>query len=156
MKIKAILTVILMSGMSTLALAQTETNNHQKERENMENSVLVVYQWIAKEGKAEELKKIYADVTKMMNKNEPGALEVECFFDESSNTLVVRDLFANAEAVGFHLGTTAAVHFPSLLEVAVPGPFLFCGEVPEEMKQAALGMGLDAKFAPRQFGFVKG
>ena len=145
-----------MSGMSTLGLAQTETNSNTKTQENMDNSVLVVYQWTAKEGKAEELKNIYADVTKMMEEKEPGALEVECFFDESTNTLVVRDLFANAEAVGFHLGTTAAAHFPSLLEVAVPGPFLFCGEVPEEMKQAALGMGLDAKFAPRQFGFAKG
>jgi hypothetical protein len=42
-----------------------------------------------------------------------------------------------------------------LLEIAVPGPFLFCGEVPEELKQAAIGMGLDATFAPRVFGFAR-
>ena len=79
----------------------------------------------------------------------------ECYFDDSSSSLVVMDLFANAGAVGFHLGTTAAGHFESLLQIATPGEFLFCGEVPEEMKQAAVGMGLNATFAPRIFGFER-
>jgi hypothetical protein len=34
---------------------------------------------------------------------------------------------------------TAAQHFPQLLEIAVPGPFFFCGDVPEQLKQAAIG-----------------
>ena len=62
---------------------------------------------------------------------------------------------AGAGAVGFHLGTTAAGHFQNLLEIAIPGEFLFCGEVPDEMKQAAIGMGLQATFAPRVFGFER-
>jgi len=65
------------------------------------------------------------------------------------------DLFADAQAVGFHLGTTAAGHFNDLLQIAQPGPFLFCGDLPDELKQAATGMGLDATFAPRIFGFEK-
>ena len=52
-------------------------------------------------------------------------------------------------------GTTAAGHFNKLLEIAIPGEFLFCGEVPEEMKQAAIGMGLNATFAPNIFGFER-
>ena len=48
---------------------------------------------------------------------------------------------------------TAAGHFGNLLEIAVPGEFWFCGEVPDEMKAAASGMGLNATFAPRVFGF---
>ena len=63
------------------------------------------------------------------------------------------DLFADAGAVGIHLGTTASGHFENLLAIANPGEFLFCGEVPEEMKQAARGMGLNATFAPKVFGF---
>ena len=118
-------------------------------------SITVVYKWTAKPGKAEELKSIYSDVTKQMQENEPDAMKVDCYFDESSDTLIVYDLFKDPAAMGLHLGTTAAGHFPSLLEVATPGPFLFCGDVPEEMKQAALGMGLDATFAPRQFGFSR-
>ncbi len=117
--------------------------------------VMVVYKWTAKEGKSEELKGIYKEVEAQMRSNEPGALKVECYFDDSSSTLVVMDLFSDAGAVGFHLGTTAAGHFNDLLQIAIPGEFLFCGEVPEEMKQAATGMGLHATFAPHVFGFER-
>ncbi len=122
----------------------------------MENqNVMVVYKWTAKEGKSEELKSIYREVEAQMQANEPGALNVQCYFDDSTSTLVVVDVFSDAGAVGFHLGTTAAGHFENLLEIAIPGEFLFCGEVPEEMKQAALGMGLNATFAPKAFGFER-
>lgn len=120
----------------------------------MENQeVMVVYKWTAREGKSEALKSIYREVTSQMNANEPGALTVQCYFDETTSTLVVMDLFADAGAVGFHLGTTAAGHFENLLDIAMPGEFLFCGNLPEEMKKAALGMGLKATFAPNVFGF---
>ena len=115
--------------------------------------VMVVYKWTAKQGKSEELKGIYREVEAQMKSNEPGALEVQCYFDDDSSTLVVMDLFSDANAVGFHLGTTAAGHFNDLLEIAVPGEFLFCGDIPAEMKQAATGMGLNATFAPAVFGF---
>jgi quinol monooxygenase YgiN len=115
--------------------------------------ITVVYKWTANPGKAEELKAIYTQVEKDMKATEPGALKVACYFDERTDTLVVYDLFKDGDALGQHLGTTAAGHFPSLLQVAVAGPFLFCGEVPEPLKQAALGMGLDATFAPAIFGF---
>ncbi len=120
----------------------------------MDNQVItVVYKWTANPGKAEELKAIYREVEKQMQETEPNALKVDCFFDETTNSLIVYDLFKDGAALGQHLGTTAAGHFPTLLQVAVPGPFLFCGNVPEELKQAALGMGLDATFAPHIFGF---
>ncbi len=118
-------------------------------------TVMVVYSWTAKEGKAEELKAIYTEVTEQMKTNEPGAMKVQCFFDKSTSRLVVLDVFADAGAVGFHLGTTAGAHFNDLLQIATPGEFLFCGEIPEEMKQAAVGMGLKATFAPRVFGFKR-
>ena len=122
----------------------------------MENQeVLVVYKWTAKEGKSEDLKSIYSEVTKQMEQNEPGAMNVACYFDDTTSTLVVKDVFSDAGAVGFHLGTTAAGHFQELLQVAVPGEFLFCGEIPEKMKQAAIQMGLNATFAPRVFGFER-
>lgn len=122
----------------------------------MENqNVMVVYSWTAKEGKSEELKAIYTEVTEQMNTNEPGALKVQCYYDESSFRLIVFDVFADAGAVGFHLGTTAAGHFENLLQIATPGEFLFCGNVPNEMKQAATGMGLNATFAPAVFGFER-
>jgi quinol monooxygenase YgiN len=115
--------------------------------------ITVVYKWTANPGKAEELRAIYREVEKQMQETEPNALKVDCYFDESTNTLVVYDLFKDGAALGQHLGTTAAGHFPTLLQIAVPGPFLFCGDVPEQLKEAAIGMGLDATFAPRIFGF---
>ena len=118
-----------------------------------DQEIAVVYKWTANPGKADELKAIYKEVEKQMQETEPNALKVDCYFDESTNVLIVYDLFKDGAALGQHLGTTAAGHFPTLLQIAVPGPFLFCGDVPEELKQAAIGMGLDATFAPRAFGF---
>lgn len=117
--------------------------------------ITVVYKWIAKPGKSEDLLSIYREVSEQMKQNEPNAIKVDCFFDEANNTLIVYDLFKDGEALGLHLSTTAAGHFPSLLEIANPGPFLFLGDVPEPLKQAALGMGLEATFAPAQFGFER-
>ena len=105
--------------------------------------------------KSKELKAIYTEVTEQMNANEPGALKVQCHFDDFSSRLIVLDVFADAGSVGFHLGTTAAGHFENLLQIATPGEFLFCGNVPDEMKQAATGMGLNATFAPAVFGFAR-
>lgn len=120
----------------------------------MENQeVMVVYKWTAKKGQANELKTIYKDVERQMKSNEPGALKVQCYFDETTGTLVVMDLFSDAGAVGFHLGTTAAGHFDNLLQIAVPGEFLFCGTIPSEMKETIKTMGLNATFAPQVFGF---
>lgn len=122
----------------------------------MENKeITVVYSWTAKEGKSKELINIYKEVEKQMRETEPSALDVQCYFDVAKGKLVVSDVFANADALGFHLGVTAAAHFQQLLEIATPGEFLFCGNVPEQMQQAALGMGLNATSAPKVFGFSR-
>ena len=115
--------------------------------------VMVVYNWTAKSDKSEALKAIYQEVTQQMKDTEPDAQRVACYFDDNQNKLVVYDLFKDSAALAQHLGTTAANHFSSLMEIAVPGPFLFCGNVPEELQKAAIGMGLNATFAPKVFGF---
>ena len=134
----------------------SEGRTNDKIKDKMKNQeVTVVYSWTAKEGKSEELKAIYTEVTDQMNANEPGALNVQCYFDNSTSRLIVLDVFKDARAVGFHLGTTAKGHFENLLAIANPGEFLFCGEVPEEMKAAATRMRLQATFAPTIFGFER-
>ncbi len=117
------------------------------------NSITVVYKWIAKPGKLDELTSIYKGVTDAMKANEPGALEVQVYASDETNALYVRDEFADAHALGYHLSETAGPHFPSLLEIATPGAFYFFGEVPAEMQQAAKGMGLAAEFAGNVTGF---
>jgi quinol monooxygenase YgiN len=119
------------------------------------NSITVVYKWTAMPGKLNELTGIYKGVTDAMKANEPGALEVQVYVSEEENALYVRDEFADANALGFHLSETAGPHFPSLLEVATPGAFYFFGDVPAEMQQAAKGMGLAAEFAGNVTGFSR-
>ena len=115
--------------------------------------VTVVYKWTAQPGKLDELASIYADVTDAMEKNEPGAEAVHIYVSEQDNALYVRDEFEDAAALGFHLSSTAADHFPQLLAIATPGPFYFLGDVPSEMKQAAEQMQLGAEYGTHAAGF---
>jgi quinol monooxygenase YgiN len=118
-----------------------------------QNHVTVVYKWTAQPGKLEELASIYSDVTDAMEANEPGAEAVHIYVSEVENALYVRDEFQDAAAMGFHLSTTAAGHFPQLLAIASPGPFFFLGDVPEELQQATMQMQLGGEFATHTAGF---
>ena len=119
----------------------------------MASDITVIYKWTAKPDKLGELTSIYAEVTKTMEENEPGAEAVHIYVSEQDSALYVRDEFKDANALGFHLSNTAAAHFPDLLAVATPGPFFFFGEVPEEMKQATEQMQLGGEFATHNVGF---
>ena len=90
-----------------------------------------------------------------MKANEPDTLKMDCYFADESNAIIVHDLFKDGAALGTHLGGTAARHFPKMSEIAVPGPFLFCGDVPDELKQAAEGMNMGAIFGAYAFGFAR-
>ena len=115
--------------------------------------ITVVYKWTAKPGKLDELTSIYAEVTKAMEQNEPDAEAVHIYVSEQENALYVRDEFKDASALGFHLQTTAAGHFPRLLSIAIPGPFFFFGDVPQELKDATEQMQLGAEFGLHTAGF---
>ena len=119
------------------------------------NHVTVVYKWTAHPGKLEELTSIYRAVTDEMEQNEPGAEAVHIYVSEKENALYVRDEFQDAAAMGFHLSTTAAGHFPQLIAIATPGPFLFFGDVPMELQQATEQMQLGGEFAAHVTGFER-
>ncbi len=120
-----------------------------------DQNITVFYKWTAKPGKFDELKAIYNEVFREMKENEPGTLSMHYYSDDEQNALVVNDVFQDGTALGAHLGGTAANHFPKLVEIAVPGPFFFCGEVPEELKQAAIGMKMGAEFSHPVSGFSR-
>lgn len=115
--------------------------------------ITVAYKWTAKPGKLDELTSIYEQVTEAMKQNEPDAQAVHCYVSEKDDALYVRDEFKDAAALGFHLSTTAAGHFPQLIAIAVPGPFFFHGDVPDDLKQATEQMQLGAEFSTHAFGF---
>ena len=120
-----------------------------------QNHVTVVYKWTAQEGKLEELSDIYKSVADAMEANEPGAEAAHVYVSEAENALYVRDEFRDAEAVGFHLGTTAAGHFSDLLAIATPGPFFFLGDVPDALQQATEQMQLGGEFSKYLAGFER-
>ena len=120
-----------------------------------DQEITVFYKWTAKPGKLTELKTIYEGVLAAMKDNEPDALKMACYIAEEQNAIFVHDVFKDGAALGLHLGGTAAHHFPQLAEIAVPGPFFFCGDVPEELKQAATGMKMGAEFGTHAFGFER-
>ncbi len=117
--------------------------------------ITVFYKWTAKPGKLDELKAIYEEVLKEMKENEPGTLKMACYFADELNAIFVHDVFRDGAGLGFHLGVTAAGHFPALAEIAIPGPFFFCGDVPDELVQAANGMNMGAEFGTYAFGFER-
>lgn len=117
--------------------------------------ITVVYRWTAKPGKMDELKAIYEQVREEMESTEPGTLRMECYFADDAGEVIVHDVFRDGSALEAHLGGTAAVHFPKLAEIAVPGPFFFCGDVPTELRQAAEGMNMGAVFGTHAFGFAR-
>ena len=118
-----------------------------------DSHITVIYKWTAQPDKLDELTSIYADVTKAMEANEPGAEAVHIYVSEQENALYVRDEFADAAALGFHLQHTAAAHFPSLISIASPGPFFFFGDVPPELQAATEQMQLGGEFATHSAGF---
>lgn len=122
-------------------------------RNDRHTHITVVYKWTANAGKLDELKSIYEQVTEAMQQNEPDAEAVHCYVSEKENALHVRDEFKDAAALGLHLSTTAAGHFPQLLAIATPGPLFFYGDVPEELQQATEQMQLGAEFSTHAFGF---
>lgn len=117
--------------------------------------ITVVYRWTANPGKLDELKSIYENVFKEMEDNEPGTLRMECYYDDELGQVIVHDVFEDGAALGAHLGGTAAHHFPQLAQIATPGPFFFCGDVPSELKQIAQGMNMGAVFGNHAFGFSR-
>ena len=117
------------------------------------SQITVFYKWTAQPGKLDELKAIYKDVLEAMQENEPDAQAMHCYISEEDNALYVHDLFKDGAALGLHLSGTAANHFPQLLQIAVPGPFFFCGDVPDELKQATEQMQLSAECSTHAFGF---
>ena len=76
------------------------------------NHITVFYKWTAKPGKLDELESIYEEVPAAMDKNEPDAQGAHCYISEKDEALYVLDVFKDAAALGFHLGGTAAGHFP--------------------------------------------
>ena len=115
----------------------------------------LTYVWTAHPGKEEQLIATYAAVGEVLEANEPGLLLYEIAISETGNQIIIREVFEDGDALAYHLSETAAAFFPQIVEFATPGPFIFRGEVPEELKAAAYGMNMGAIFTGDWDGFER-
>ena len=115
----------------------------------------LTYVWTAHDGQEERLVATYQAVGEILEANEPGLMAYEIAISETGNQIVIHEVFEDADALAFHLTETAAQFFPQLVEFANPGPFIFRGDVPEELKAAAYQMNMGAIFTGDWDGFER-
>jgi len=119
------------------------------------SEIALTYIWTAHEGQEERLVATYDAVGEILEANEPGLISYEIAVSETGNQIVIREVFEDGDALAFHLSETAAQFFPQLVEFATPGPFIFRGDVPEELKAAAYSMDMGAIFTGDWDGFER-
>ena len=108
------------------------------------SEIALTYVWTAHEGQEERLVATYGAVGEILEANEPGLISYEIAVSETGNQIVIHEVFEDGDALALHLSETAAQFFPQLVEFATPGPFIFRGDVPEELKTAAYQMDMGA------------
>lgn len=119
------------------------------------SEIELTYVWTAHEGHEEQLVATYEAVGAMLEANEPGLIAYEIAVSETNNQIIIHEVFEDENALGFHLSHTAAQFFPQLVEFATPGPFIFRGDVPEDLKAAAYQMDMGAIFTTEWTGFER-
>jgi quinol monooxygenase YgiN len=149
---KPMTSILIKSTVAAALIAVTATTAFA---ESPSSEIQLTYVWTAHEGQAERLVATYAAVGEILEANEPGLLFYEIAVSESGNQLIINETFADSDAMAFHLTETAAQFFPQLVTVATPGPFIFRGDVPEELKAAAYGMNMGAIFTNDWEGFER-
>lgn len=121
--------------------------------EEPNSEITLTYVWTAHEGMEDKLVGTYQAVGQVLEANEPGLLSYEIAVSERGDQIVIHEVFEDGAALAVHLQETAAQFFPQLVEFATPGPFIFRGEVPAELKEAAYSMNMGAIFTGDWSGF---
>lgn len=119
------------------------------------SEIALTYVWTAHAGQEERLVATYGAVGEILEANEPGLISYEAAVSETGHQIVIHEVFEDGDALAFHLSETAAQFFPQLVEFATPGPFIFRGDVPEELKAAAYQMEMGAIFTGEWNGFAR-
>ncbi len=119
------------------------------------SEIALTYVWTAHEGQEERLIATYGAVGEILKANEPGLISYEIAVSETGNQIIIHEVFEDGNALAFHLSETAAQFFPQLVEFATPGPSIFRGDVPEELKAAAYQMNMGAIFTSGWNGFER-
>ena len=99
-------------------------------------------------GKVDEFKRIAADCVTVVKKNEKGALQYDWFFSPDESECIVRETYADSNAVLAHMGNVGEL-LGQLLGMADFELEVY-GKMSEELKNAAAGLN------PKVYSFYKG
>ena len=99
-------------------------------------------------GKVEEFKKIAMQCVPAVKANEKGALQYDWFFNSSETECVVREIYADSNAVLTHMGNIGAL-LGQLLAMSEFDLEVY-GNMSEELKNAAAGLN------PKVYSFYQG
>ena len=141
--------------LSTLVATSLAVAGTTAKAEATSTEIDLTYVWTAHEGQEERLVATYQAVGQVLEANEPGLLLYEIAVSETGDQIIIREVFEDGDALAFHLSETAAKFFPELVQFATPGPFIFRGDVPEELKAAAYQMNMGAIFTGDWDGFSR-
>ena len=145
-KATALSAAVVALGLFGTTAAHADTTSSQ---------IDLTYVWTAHEGQSERLVSTYEAVGQVLEANEPGLLLYEIAVSESGDQIIIHEVFEDSDALAFHMSETAAKFFPQLVTFATPGPFIFKGDVPEELKAAAYQMEMGAIFTNGWTGFER-
>ena len=93
LKMTATAALIALAG-ANAALSETGTE------------IDLTYVWTAHPGMEEQLVATYDAVGDILEANEPGLLLYEISVSETGNQIIIREIFEDGEALGFHLSHT--------------------------------------------------
>ncbi len=140
--------VVIAGGMALAGMTSTQASEPS-------TSIDLVYVWTAKPGMSEQLVATYDAVGEVLKASEPGLLTYDLSVSETGEQIVIHEVFENGEALAFHLSGTAAKYFPQISRIATPGPFIFRGNVPDELRKAAYQMNMGAIFLTERDRFKR-
>lgn len=150
---KTLTSALLATGLALTAAPASHANETAETEAS--TAIDLIYVWTAHPGMEAQLAATYAAVGEVLEANEPGLLTYEIATSETGTQLIIREVFEDSDALAVHLTGTAAQYFPQISQIATPGPFIFRGDVPEELKAAAYSMNMGAIFTTGWDGFER-
>jgi quinol monooxygenase YgiN len=100
------------------------------------NRIHIRVEFIIKEGKIDEFKKLVQDMSRMVETNEPDTIDYEFYLNSDETKCVVHETYSNSEAALVHNNSIASqTILPKVFSVARLSRFDFYGKPSEELRE---------------------
>ena len=100
------------------------------------NRIHIRVEFIIKEGKIDEFKKLVQDMSRMVESNEPDTIDYEFYLNSDETKCMVHETYANSEAALVHNNSIASqTILPKVFSVAHLSRFDFYGKPSKELRE---------------------